>query len=163
MPSISTDKIEAPSLRRLYAYWNERRQGREFPSRRDIDPLDFPYVLGHLMLLDVLHAPLRFRFRVYGTRLAARVGYDMTGKMVHDLPNAAHRAALLERCGELVKHRGALATLGENVIGEHVFPYEALWLPFSDDGRNVTMLMGGLICQDRRGEGSPQHQPGSAA
>jgi len=35
---------------------------RRFPARADIDPLDFGYVLGHVMLLDVLRDPLRFRY-----------------------------------------------------------------------------------------------------
>lgn len=161
MNSTLPDNIETPSLRRLYAYWNERRRGRELPSRRDIDPLDFPYVLGHIMLLDVMQAPLRFRFRVYGTRLASRVGYDMTGKMADDVPNAAHRAALLERCSALVKHRTAVALLGQNLVGERMVGYEALWLPLSDDGTNVTMLLGGFICQNRRG--STRDRPDSAA
>lgn len=163
MPSELAVSIGTPSLRRLYAYWNEQRRTREFPSRRDIDPLDFPYVLGHIMLLDVLREPLRFRFRVYGTKLAARAGYDMTGKMAHDVPNTAHRAALLERCGGLIEGRAALAHLGQQIIGEHAVPYESLWLPLSDDGRNVTMILGALICRDRRGKPAPEHQPESAA
>src|SRR5579864_8138687 len=91
------DKIETPNLRQLYAYWEGLRRSREFPARRDIDPLDFRYALGHVMLLDVFYQPLRFRFRLHGTALALRAGYDMTGKMADDLPNAHNRSMLIER------------------------------------------------------------------
>ena len=51
--------ITDESLRRLYLYLDEKRGARAFPARRDIDPLDFPYLLGWILLLDVSHAPLR--------------------------------------------------------------------------------------------------------
>src|SRR5262252_1200717 len=80
------DQIETPCLRKLYGYWASRRGSNEFPARRDIDPLDFPEALGHVVLLDVLYEPLRFRFRLHGTELVRHAGYDMTGKMADDLP-----------------------------------------------------------------------------
>jgi hypothetical protein len=53
-----------PRLRRLYEYWLAKKGQRRFPSRRDIDPVDFPYVLGHVILFDVMRGPLCFRVRV---------------------------------------------------------------------------------------------------
>src|SRR5258708_32501120 len=86
-----TDNIETPDLRRLYAYWEGLRRGREFPARRDIDPFDFRYALGHVMLLDVLYHPLRFRFRLPGTALALPAGSAMPGQMPAEPPNPVNR------------------------------------------------------------------------
>ena len=74
-PSIAA-KIADPRLRRFYDYWTGKCGERRFPARRDIDPLDFPYVLGNLMLVDVLRDPQRFRVRLHGTNLVARMHYD---------------------------------------------------------------------------------------
>lgn len=157
------DKIETPCLRRLYAYWDERRQGREFPARRDLDPLDFRFALGHVLLLDVLAEPQRFRFRLHGSLLTERAGYDMTGRMIDELPNPANRHLLIERCRALVATRQPLAVIDERVLGGRRFGYEAVWLPLAQDGRTIDMLMGGLVYRDSRAAGPLDWQPDPAA
>ena len=156
------DNIETPCLRQLYAYWDARRAGREFPARRDIDPLDFRSALGHVMLLDVIYEPLRFRFRLHGSELALRAGYDMTGKMVDELPNAANRATLIGRCRVLIEARQPLVVLNERLLGKRIFGYEAVWLPLSSDGRTITMLMAGLVYRESRAVDPLEWQPETA-
>jgi hypothetical protein len=151
MPDL-IDNIDSPSLQRLYAYWQERRREREFPARRDIDPLDFRYALGHVMLLDVLREPLRFRFRLHGTALTLRAGYDMTGKMADELPNARNRDMLVARCRAVVERRQPLVTTDERLVGRRTSAYEVLWLPLSDDGSTISMLMGALYYRDEPAE-----------
>ncbi len=148
--SALLEKIETPKLKHLYAYWDERRGGREFPARRDIDPIDFRFVLGNVMLLDVIERPLRFRFRLHGSELARHAGYDMTSKMIDELPNAANRRLLIDRCVALVETRQPIAIINERLLGKRIFGYEALWLPLSEDGVAITMLMGALIYRDSR-------------
>ena len=157
------DKIETPCLRQLYAYWDERRQGREFPARSDLDPLDFRYALGHVLLLDVLADPLRFRFRLHGSLLAERAGYDMTGKLADDLPDPTNRQGLIERCRGLVEARQPLAVINERILGRRRFGYEAVWLPLAKDGRTIDMLMGGVVYRDSRAAGPLDWHPNSAA
>ena len=70
-------QIEDRRLARLYDYWLSRKGTRRFPSRRDIDPVDFHYVLGHVMLIDVLRDPLRFRVRLHGSDMARWANYDL--------------------------------------------------------------------------------------
>src|SRR6266851_7668587 len=144
--------IETPDLQRLYAYWEGLRRGREFPARRDIDPLDFRYALGHVMLLDVLHQPLRFRFRLHGTALTLRAGYDMTGKLADELPNAKNRAMLIERCRTVVEQRRPLAMTDNRLLGRSTLWFEVLWLPLAEDGSTISMLMGALYYRDEPAE-----------
>jgi hypothetical protein len=144
------DDIETPSLRQLYAYWDERRHGRKFPARGDLDPIDFRYVLGNVLLIDVLDNPQRFRFRLHGSDLAARAGYDMTGKMVDDLPNPENRALLIERCRMLVETRRPVAAVDERILEGRRFGYEVVWLPLASDGEHIDMLMAGLVYRTSR-------------
>ena len=37
-------------LRRLLDYWRRKRNGRAFPRRADIDPLDLGFMLGRIAL-----------------------------------------------------------------------------------------------------------------
>jgi hypothetical protein len=47
-----------PRLRRLYDYWREKCSNRQFPDRVDIDPVDFPYILGFVTMVDVIDVDL---------------------------------------------------------------------------------------------------------
>ena len=140
--------IRTPLLRQLYAYWDERRRGRLMPARRDLDPVEFRFVLGHILLIDVLYDPLRFRFRLHGSELVFRAGYDMTGKMVEELRRPENRAVLVRRCQELVRSPVPFAQRSERVVDGRMMRYEVVWLPLSEDGERVTMLMGGLVYFD---------------
>ena len=146
--------IREPRLRRLYDYWDAARHGRVFPSRRDIDPLDFPYLLGNVMLVDVLDDPRRFRVRLHGTNLVARSRYDLTGKLVDELPFADYRDLTLKRCRELTARPRPLWVERDRVLDQRTFRYQALWLPFSDDDTSVSMLMCAMIYEGDRGRGA---------
>lgn len=145
-------QVEHPRLQRFYAYWIERKGVRRFPARRDIDPIDFPYMLGNLMLLDVLRDPICFHVRLHGSNMAARAGYDLTGKPLDALPIADYRSYVIQRCEGLIASGRPLAVRHDRVLGTMAQRYEALWLPFSDDGHQVTMLACALVYNDvRRG------------
>ena len=146
-----TLEITEPRLLRLYHYWLDRRGERRFPARRDIDPLDFGYVLGYVLLIDVLRDPLRFRVRLHGTTMAERAGYELTGKLLSELPDAKYRDYVIERCEGLVASGMPVAVRHERLIDGRFQPYEALWLPFSEDAQNVTMLLCALIYDFERG------------
>lgn len=138
-----------PSLQRLCEYWLERRRGRRYPKRADIDPLDFTYLLGSVMLVDVLRNPLRFRMRVHGSEMTRRAHYDLTGKLLDELPNADYRNYVIGRCTKLVETGEPALVHGDRVLDGRSYRYEALWLPLSENGVDVTMLLCGLVYKDR--------------
>ena len=58
-------------LKTLYEYWLQRRRGcSRLPSRRDIDPADFPNLLSNVFLLNVNEREPRFTYRVAGQKLS---------------------------------------------------------------------------------------------
>jgi hypothetical protein len=140
-----SSEIRDERLLRFYLYWLEHKGARRFPSRRDIDPLDFDYLLGNVMLVDVLSDPLRFRVRLHGSNMVMRAGYDLTGKLVDDLPIPEYRKYVIERCKGMVRTGTPLVVQHDRVLGGQPQRYEALWLPFSSDGTQVTMLLCALI------------------
>ena len=141
-------EIGEPRLLRLYQYWMARKGAGRFPARRDIDPLDFQYLLGHVMLVDVLRDPLRFHVRLHGTDLAERARYDLTGKYLEQLPITEYRDYVIERCEYLVERGEPAVIRTDRILDGYRRAYEALWLPFSDDGATVTMLLCALIYAD---------------
>lgn len=83
-PQPSLSALDSPLVAALAAYWEARRDGRPFPSRGEIDPLDIPALLPDLVLLDVLPPPNSYRVRLFGTRLAAANSADLTGRLLED-------------------------------------------------------------------------------
>lgn len=64
-------------------YWLALNDG-QLPDYRRFDPLDVPHLLGDLAVVDVERPAMRFRFRLYGTRVAKIRGRDLTGEYVGD-------------------------------------------------------------------------------
>ena len=139
-------EIKTPSLQRLYQDWEDRRRGRAFPSRSDFDVLDLGYIIGNLSLLDVCYAPLRFRFRLHGSRVTERVGYEMTGKHVDELPTPDMRELVQRHYEQVIKRRVPIVEVRERqIVDDRVLPCEVLAMPLSSDGDTIDMLLSGVI------------------
>lgn len=77
---LEISQIRSERVQRLHEYWRSKiaAQG-SVPLRRDIDPIELPDLLPCLMLLDVERDPLRFRYRLVGTRVVDFSYHDFTG------------------------------------------------------------------------------------
>jgi hypothetical protein len=147
------ERIETPPLDALYSLWESLRRDGGFPAWRDFDRRQLEPFLDNLLLIEVLREPLRFRFRYHGKELAWRAGYDMTGKLVDELPHRRNRAVLLERCRSLTEMPRAYVGQGARFVGGRELAYDVLWVPLSEDGTTVTMLLGALYYGDISGPG----------
>lgn len=139
-------------LHALYAYWERERGTRGMPSRNDIDPAELRFVLGHLVLLDVLQDPLRFRIRLQGTELEWWMGSDLTGKTLDHLRSLALSALAHECLRKVVETRRPLHKIGEEIIGDLPRRYEALLLPLGSDGASVNMVLAAVLCREERAQ-----------
>lgn len=138
--------LKSPILQRLYDDWEARRRGRAMPSRADFDPLEMKYILGHLSLLDVFYNPVRFRYRVHGSEIAARFGVDLTRRYVDEAPSLDHRRTALEHYGAVVERREPIVGYrGHQFTDARIWNCEVLVLPLSNDGSIVTQLMSGIV------------------
>src|SRR5258708_29185921 len=81
-------------LHRFFAYLEAKRGTRAFAARRDIDPLEFGYILGNVVLVEVQHAPLRFRYRLVGSNLAAAAGHHLPRSLGGGHPHVDYHADL---------------------------------------------------------------------
>jgi hypothetical protein len=139
--------IAHPKLRRLYDYWEGKRAGRKMPARRDLDPLDLTFIIGNIILVDVLDGT-RFRIKLHGTILSERVGYELSGKMLDELPVNEFRTLAQQSFARVAA--GGEVTHGRRdriIDGRHA-RYETVIMPLSDDGERVDRLIVGLIYDD---------------
>jgi hypothetical protein len=137
-----------PDVRLVLEYWQRKCAGRAMPSRADVDPNELRRFLPHITLVDVVADERRFVYRLVGTAEVELRGYDPTGRAVADAFFAAS-------ADEALKHYEAARASGaphyvadpyqavDRFIGE-----EDLFLPLSNDGASVNMIMVFSISRD---------------
>lgn len=131
------------NLQLIYAYWLTKRGSRPMPRRADLDPTEIPpHLLPGITLVDVVADHRRYVYRLVGTMEAEVRGYDPTGKAVGEAyfgENAEDamvcydrvveaRAPVLDPLPFLERRRGYRGA-------------ESLFLPLSNDGLAVNMIM----------------------
>ncbi len=143
------EELRSPVLRRLYDYWRGKwHTDNLLPGRADIDPLDFSYALGDITLVDVMYEPLRFRFRLDGTRHVEHFGFDMTGRMLDDFPEPVMRESLYENYRDIVDNRSPRRRYRGFSADGRPFHYETLLLPLAGDGRRIDMIIVAIAFHD---------------
>ncbi len=139
-PSFLT--ISHESVRLLYRYWHSKREGRLMPSRRDIDPIEMKAWLAHMVLVDVLPTEPRFVYRLVGTGEVAQRRRDPTGRPVAE-------AFFAESAEKALQQYDTVVTSREPLFFNEPYPTplgkvahdDILYLPLSDDGETVNMIM----------------------
>ena len=85
-PVQTLDRILAfvtdPVIQQVGLYWRGKIKSGRLPSRADIDPVEIPSLLRHIILWEVEHSPLRFRGRLVGSHIVAMSGRDSTGRYI---------------------------------------------------------------------------------
>jgi len=131
-------------VRQLYAYWRSLHPpGGGLPGRPQVDPTAIPSLLSYLWLADVQHAPLRFRYRLFGTEHVHVLGRDFTGRWIDEAhPNFVGSAAYNQFVAA-AERREVGYRRGDTLIilPKDYLSMERLILPLARDGKRVDMLL----------------------
>ena len=139
-----TSAIGQPDLLRLFDYWLKRCKGGRLPARRDIDPLELPYIIGNLILVDVERDPLRFRYRLTGSNLTMQFKLKLTGRLVDEHPDPTMRRLANEAYTKVVTTGRPLAYRRDMIIDKTVRRYDVLVLPLAGDGTTIDKILAGM-------------------
>ena len=154
MPPKGKPVQEARDPRFQFAldYWQSKRQGRSMPSRADLDPVEFPTLLGDVILLDVEQPGPRLRVRLVGTHVVAMFGSDYTGQFLDEIDFGEQREKILADYGHVLEARRPYLTdhMFRNVRGT-LFNIERLILPLSYDDDSVATLFAVLSFEQKSG------------
>lgn len=147
LPTIDTDlKYESEALDRLRDYWLRIRGDREMPRRADLDPLHIPDLLPYLALIEVEHAPRRFRWRLIGTHITRAMGRDRTGNYFDEAYSGKVLDDLMNVYERVVQARTPIRHFGRPTFADKAFSnYESTHLPFSENGETVDLVLVGLV------------------
>ena len=137
--------IQSDVLRRLLAHWDRIRGARLMPARADFDPLDVRYALGFLSVIEVRQPPLRFYFRLDGTKQVDLFGIDCTRRYLDEAMPPDHVAMAEASYRDVVECRAPRHHARKIRFHERIIDYEVLILPFSQDGERVNLLITGIV------------------
>jgi len=141
--SLTPDVVRARKARDALIEWR-RGQGvdGELPRRADIGEFSTPRLARHLLVVDVVDNPFRFRVRLFGSDVVALLNQDWTGWFVdhrHLGPLGVHIASEM---AATVGKRGP--TAGANTIRRADGPdvaYELVRVPLRGRGNTVEQIV----------------------
>ncbi|HVH80238.1 MAG TPA: PAS domain-containing protein [Stellaceae bacterium] len=138
--------IEHPRLQQLYDYWLSKLGERTMPSRADLDPIDMRFVIGNVIMVDVIEGTQpQFRIRLHGTNLAEQVHFDLTGKLLDEMPLPEFRELTRLSFSKVVTTKEPLHARRDRILDSRRRAYETLILPLSSDGERVDRILCGLF------------------
>jgi hypothetical protein len=134
--------FEAPALCDMLAIWLRQRGSRAMPRRADLPPECLRGHLGWIVLLDVEYEPLRFRYRLVGTRITELVGRDATGVYLDELYEPAIHSTAISAFKIVIASRSPVRAHGylRHANKGHL-AFEAIDMPLSEDGATVSLIM----------------------
>ncbi|WP_119301276.1 PAS domain-containing protein [Dongia deserti] len=140
---LNISQLNSPRIRRFRDYWQARRvPQRIVPLRADLDPTELQELLPNIVIIEVEQKPLRFRYRLVGTRVVEFNKLDFTGLYLGTI-GWDEEQQLVEACTDVVKIKEPLYgfytwTQKNGNIGKCEFGL----FPFSRDGETVMQLFG---------------------
>jgi hypothetical protein len=129
-------------VRAIYRYWDSKRKGRLMPARADLDPLDIPRFLPDICLVDVVPDERKYVYRLIGTNEAAMRGRDPTGQPVGEAYFGTSKQSVFLNYDAVTETRAPRLDRDPSITSDNRFiQHESIFLPLSDDGENVTMIL----------------------
>ncbi|MBI3506369.1 MAG: PAS domain-containing protein [Proteobacteria bacterium] len=140
------DEAQTRPIRHLIRYFDEKRGNGDAIAAARLDPADLRPALGYVNVVEPIDDGRDFRYRIFGTFIAAVTERDMTGGLLSELPAsecvidhaiASYRAV----------HARRLPLLSQRIpIGaKETSRWERLVLPFIGAGAEVTRLLIGIV------------------
>jgi len=138
--------IEDGRLQQLRTYWKAKAGDSPAAPSRAIDPAEMRFILGYVMLLEVLDGGADFRYRLYGSLIAERFGRDVTGQTVRAFGDSEYIINFfLATYQAVTEARRPLLSTHFPRPGSQTASWTRLILPLSDEAGAISRLLVGQI------------------
>ena len=144
---IGDRPIVDPLIERFSRYWRSKCPAGKYPARAALDPIDFAYVLGDVVLIDVWRSIAaeasrwHFRYRLIGANVVARDGYDLTNKALEDLPEPEYRERIRATWTAVCETGRPAHYVRDLTLDHRLRRYEVVVMPLASNGEDIDMLV----------------------
>lgn len=155
-------QIILPEQRFVFDYWRSKCKNGKLPCREDIDPFG---IQTHLPMISILETckktqNLRYKYRLAGTGFWSMFQEEIQGRYLDELPIGDRKDYWHRVLSRVIQTRrpSAGVTKPGTPNKAHLAQF---WirLPLSDDGVNVTQILGFDHLVKYEELGAYQHQP----
>lgn len=141
---VTLDEVADPELRKLLSYWEQKREGRDMPSRDDIVPTAFPRLMPRMFMVRVEEGP-SFVYSLVGNENVEAHGGNFTGMDVRDLDrkSSGYGASMHRFYAEIAAQRRPCAAEGSlQFVNRGFCRFAAIYLPLAAADGKVSHIMG---------------------
>lgn len=137
-------RLTSKKLKGAYDAWDSLRSGRIGPKREELSPALIRSVLASTFMIDVVDGGQDFRFRFAGDRVIQFMGRRFAGMLLSELTSSKFFDNMRAMYSGCVASKGPVTSgvVAVTYPGKEFLEAEALVLPLSEDGANVTHLFG---------------------
>jgi hypothetical protein len=141
--SLDLSQLTSPRIHRLHGYWQQQRdkRGGQLPRRGDIAPEQIRDLLPNIMIVDVERDPMRFRYRLVGTRVVEYNGVEFTGRYLGEIGWPEEQDLIDSYAFVVNSRRPFFGLLDWGLVTGAVGRCEFVRLPLSEDGEAVTQIL----------------------
>lgn len=144
MNSVNNPVLEDETLRLLAEHWRSLQGDKAVPLRRDFDPMAIPTLLPDVYLVELIRPERRFRYRLVGSRVAEKAGFDATGYYLDELGCGSTMAfviRLFQRCVDLSCPVASISSFGS--AGRAHLLVRRIFLPLTLSRGSVDQILCG--------------------
>lgn len=126
------------------AYWRSvsRKCDDKIPARRNMQEQHLGRIMAHVIIADVLSAPLDFKYRLVGTHLVDYLNADYTGKCLSELEGKGPDSKLWQLMEHVLKIQRPIFCNIPYVGPKSDFMRVAtLYLPLASDHQTIDKIM----------------------
>ncbi|MDH5556034.1 MAG: PAS domain-containing protein [Alphaproteobacteria bacterium] len=138
----ASSEVTDARLRRLHEYWNAKRGARPAPTRREIDPVEIPDLLGFVNIFEVQNDPRDYKVRLNGTEVAEMLGQEITGRFCSTVlsgPDATNCKTAFDLCVD--RRQPMIVETSLAFCGKPYMAQTVIVLPLSSDGEQIDMII----------------------
>lgn len=141
--SLDLNELNSPRIHRLHGYWQHQcdKRGGLLPRRGDIAPEQIRDLLPNIMIVDVERDPMRFRYRLVGTRVVEYNGVEFTGRYLGEIGWPEEQDLIDSYAFGVNSRQPFFGLLAWELVTGAVGRCEFARLPLSEDGEVVTQIL----------------------
>lgn len=126
----------------LLDVWRSRKPAEGLPRKADIQPYDFPALLPYVLIVDIERDPLRFVYRLSGTRADTIHGTTLRGVYIDTLNPPSFRENLLADMTRMVEdHQPQFVSQTFTNVEGNVRDMRVLRLPLVDEDGGLAHIL----------------------
>lgn len=150
-PIWAGEILALPAVARFFDAWKKAKGSKRLPSPKDLPPEKLIFCMPDITVTERL-GPEHIRYRLVGTGVISRLGFNPTDKNMYDLTPAQHHPMIKEVYSAVLATPAALVSLTSNTLSSGIIrQVSSLHLPMINHDGEANRILNLHIPEDPQG------------